>query len=98
MTKIKIIILLLLATLFSFKQTTEIELNSDNAVKEDVLVETVEENFDVEELPVVENTIEEVIEVKHESSNSSSNIKSNTKVTSKTQKKNTIKENKNGNF
>lgn len=94
MTKIKIIILLLLATLFSFKQTTEIELNSDNAVKEDALVETVEENVDVEELPVVENTIEEVIEVKHESSNSSSNIKSNTKVTSKTQKKNTTKENK----
>jgi len=94
MTKIKIIILLLVASLFSFRQTTEIELNSDNVIKEDVLVETVEEKANVEELPIIEDTFEEVIEEKNESSNSSSNIKSNTKKTSKTQKKNTTKENK----
>ena len=56
MTKIKIIILLLMASLFSFRQTAEIELKSDNNIKEDILVETVEEKANVEELPIIEDT------------------------------------------
>lgn len=82
MNKIKIIILLLLTTLFSFKQaTTELELKTDNGINESNLVEVEE----VEETPIIEEYIEEKKDTKTD--NTSLNVKFNNNVISKTQKK-----------
>ena len=84
MAKIKIIILVLVATLFSFNQTAEVKLDTNDIERFNIVEfnnpnEEVNAVTDEEEIPIVE----EMVEINEENATKKESVSSNNKTTSK---------------